>query len=358
MSRAPTLAEALARPHNAFSILRLALALAVVVSHAFSLSTGRLEDEPLFGLTGFTLGEHAVNGFFAVSGFLVTMSLDRRGLRDYALARTLRILPGLVVATLMVSLVLGAALTRLPLAEYYGAPDFWHFILRTLTSFKSNASLPGVFETNPIHSPLGTVWTLKYETLCYLGVFLAGLLGLLRRRGFALALVAGLSVALLVAAAVNPAVPKGVETALRLPLIFAAGAALYVWRDRVRLSAWPLLGLGLALLLRETPLYRTVLFLAECYAAIWVAFAPALGSPALDPPADLSYGVYLYGWPIQQTLYALFPHASVTALLAASLVPSLGVAALSWYAVEKPALRLKARAMGRRTIGTIEPAGP
>ena len=113
-----------------------------------------------------------------------------------------------------------------------------------------------------------------------------------------------------------------------------------------------------ALLLRETPLYRTMLFLAECYAAIWVAFAPALGRPALDPPADLSYGVYLYGWPIQQALYALFPHAPVTALLAASLVPSLGVAALSWYAVEKPALRLKARAMGRRTIGTIEPAGP
>nr|WP_210302035.1 acyltransferase [Methylobacterium brachythecii] len=338
--------------------MRLALALAVVVSHAFSLPTGRVEDEPLFGLTGFSLGEHAVNGFFAVSGFLVTMSLDRRGLRDYVLARTLRILPGLVAATLVVSLALGAAMTRLPLAEYYGLPDLWRFILGTLTSFKSHASLPGVFEDNPIRSPLGTVWTLKYETLCYLGVCLAGLLRLLRGRWVSLVLVAGLSVALIAVAAVNPAMPKGIETALRLPLIFAGGAALYLWRDRVRLSAWPLLGLALALLLRDTPLYRTVLFLAECYAAIWIAFVPALGRPALDLPADLSYGVYLYGWPIQQTLYALWPQASVSALLAASLMPSLGVAALSWYAIEKPALRLKARAMGRRTIGTIEPARP
>ena len=86
---------ALARPHNNFALLRLALALAVVVSHAFSVTTGEVQDEPLARLTGFTLGEHAVNGFFAISGFLVTMSFDRRGWRDYAVARTLRIAPAL-----------------------------------------------------------------------------------------------------------------------------------------------------------------------------------------------------------------------------------------------------------------------
>ena len=88
------------RPHDNFMLIRLALALAVVVSHAFSVTTGRVEDEPLHALTGFTLGEHAVNGFFAVSGFLVTMSFLRRGWRDYAVARALRIGPGLIAATL------------------------------------------------------------------------------------------------------------------------------------------------------------------------------------------------------------------------------------------------------------------
>ena len=95
---APTIAAALERRPNGFTGLRLALALAVVVSHAFSVATGAAGDEPLARLTGYTLGEHAVNGFFAVSGFLVTMSCDRRGIRDYAVARTLRILPGLVAA--------------------------------------------------------------------------------------------------------------------------------------------------------------------------------------------------------------------------------------------------------------------
>lgn len=355
---APFLAEAMARPHNAFSALRLSLALAVVVSHAFSVTSGAVQDEPLTGVTGFSLGEHAVNGFFAVSGFLVTMSYDRRRARDYALARFLRIVPGLVAATLVVTLGLGAALTRLPLAEYYAAPETWRFVVNTLTSFKSNASLPGLFERNPLRSPLGTVWTLKYETLCYLGVLAAGLAGLLRRRWLALTVVAGLALALIAAEIADPALSKGVETGLRLPLIFAGGGALYLWRASVRLKAWPLLLLPLALLLQETPLYRVLLFLGETYGAIWLAFAPALARPILDPPADLSYGVYLYGWPIQQSLHALWPQAGAAALLGPSLLLALAIAALSWFAIEKPALGLKARLLGRRELGTIEPAGP
>ena len=88
--RAPTVAVAMQRPYDNFALIRLGLALAVVVSHAFSVTTGAVNDEPLAVALGFTLGEHAVNGFFAVSGFLVTMSYDRRGWRDYVIARTLR----------------------------------------------------------------------------------------------------------------------------------------------------------------------------------------------------------------------------------------------------------------------------
>jgi peptidoglycan/LPS O-acetylase OafA/YrhL len=354
----PTVAEALARPHNGFSALRLALALMVVLSHAASVVTGRFEDEPLVHATGFSLGEHAVNGFFAVSGFLVTMSYDRRGWRDYVLARSLRILPGLIAATLVVGLGLGAAMTRLPLAEYCASPEVWRFVRGTLLSFKSNASLPGVFENNPLRSPLGTVWTLKYETICYAAVLAVGFFGFLRRRWAVPALAAGLALTLAWLEFTAPTLPKGVETALRLPLIFACGACLYLGRDRIRLGAWPLVGLVLAVLLQPHAPARTLLFVAESYAAIWLAFLPVLARPALDPKADLSYGVYLYGWPVQQSLHALSPSAGALALLAPAILLTLIVAAASWYGIEKPALRLKARAMGRRTLGTIEPAGP
>ena len=350
-----TVAAALARPHNGFGLLRLALALAVVVSHCFSVTTGRVADEPLTGFTGYTLGEHAVNGFFAISGFLVTMSLDRRGARDYALARALRILPGLVAAVLAVSLLLGAALTRLPLDTYWREPGLWRFIAETLTRFRSNGALPGVFSENPFRFPMGTVWTLKYEILCYAGLLAAGLAGALRRRWLAPALVAGLFLGLVVLGLQPAPVPKGVETALRLPLIFSGGAALYLWRDRVRLS-WPI-ALGLlaaALGLRDTALGPPLLFTAETYAAIRLAFAPALSRPGLDPRADLSYGTYLYGWPVQQSLCALVPAAGAWQLLPPALLLTLGVAALSWYAVEKPALGLKHRLLGRRPLPALQ----
>jgi peptidoglycan/LPS O-acetylase OafA/YrhL len=358
LARAPTVAAAMQRPYDNFAAIRLGLALAVIVSHAFSVGTGRVEDEPLHHLTGYTLGEHAVNGFFAISGFLVTMSFDRRGWRAYAEARTLRILPGLVAAVLVVGFLIGGALSRLSYGTYLGSPELWRFLGTTLTQLKSNTSLPGTFETNPFRFPMGTVWTLRYEIFCYLGVLVAGLAGVIRRPQIALALVALLAVALALVEVMGPS-SKATETSLRLPLIFAAGAALYVWRDRARVSGLIAAALAvLTVIAAATPLYKPLLFLATAYGVLWFALAPRLSSPVLDFKTDLSYGVYLYGWPIQQGLQQLAPGISAAALVAASLVATLVVAALSWFLIEKPALRLKARRLGRATLKTIEPAAP
>lgn len=348
MSRArPAVAEALANPHNNFGLLRLVMALAVVVSHAFSVTDGRVEQEPWFQTTGFTLGEHAVNGFFAVSGFLVTMSFVRRGWRDYVVARLLRIAPGLIAATLIVALVLGALMTTLDLSAYFRDPRLWRFISGTLTTFKSAAALPGVFETNPLPFPLGTVWTLKYETLCYLGVLVAGLAGILTRPRLALAALLVLTLAVILREVMAPHGSKGTETALRLPLIFLAGGVVYLYREKVPLSL-PLLAIALLALvpLSFTPLYKAGLYLVTAWGVLVLALAPALTRRSVEPPADLSYGVYLYGWPVQQALHALFPSLGAVALLWPSLAVTVVVAALSWYLVEKPALGLKRRLMG------------
>ena len=342
--RAGSLAAAMASGRDNFGWLRLFLAFAVVVSHAFSVKTGLVDDEPLRRLTGFTLGEHAVNGFFAISGFLVTMSYDRRGWRDYVLARSLRIMPGLMAAVLATALILGPLLTTLPLKSYLADPALWRFIAATPTTFKSTLALPGVFGANAFHFPMGTVWTLKYELLCYGGVLLAGLAGLMRAKRLVLAVLVALALAALAREIVAPEGSKGIETALRLPLIFLAGGAAYVWRERLPLSLSALAGLCVAAtVLAFTPGYKPALYLVTAYAMIVLALSPALTGLAPGPKADLSYGVYLYGWPLQQALVALLP-ATGTALL---LVPSLGltalVAALSWHGIEKPALALKRR---------------
>jgi peptidoglycan/LPS O-acetylase OafA/YrhL len=356
---APTIATAMARPFDNFTSIRLGLALAVIASHAFSVTTGDPGAEPLVRATGFSLGEHAVNGFFAVSGFLVTMSYDRRGSRDYALARILRIVPAFVAATLAVALLLGPALTRLPTPEYLASPGLWRFVSATLVGFKSTVPLPGVFESNPFRFPMGTVWTLKYEVLCYLGVLALGLAGVLRSRSVALALVACLALAVAALDLLAPDAGKGIQTALRLPLIFASGGALYLWRDRARLSGFVLVAALIATILLQGDFpYRTSLFLAEAYGVIWLALRPGLAHPALDPRADFSYGTYLYGWPIQQSLHQLWPAASAPTLLGPAIGLTLAVAAASWFLVERPALGLKARLLGRPAFTPIAPAAP
>lgn len=347
IGQAPTVDQALRSPHNNFGWLRLGMALAVVVSHAYSVTDGRVEQEPWFLTTGFTLGEHAVNGFFAISGFLVTMSFVRRGWRDYVVARLLRIAPGLVAATLVVALLLGAAMTTLDRGAYFSDPRLWRFIWGTLTSFKSAAALPGVFEANPLQFPMGTVWTLKYETLCYLGVIAAGFAGVLARPRLALGIGAALVLAVVAREIVAPHGAKRTETALRLPLMFLAGGLVYLFREKVPTSL-PLLALALVLLvpLSFTPLYKAALYLVTAWGVLVLSLSPVLTGRLAEPGADLSYGVYLYGWPIQQALHALMPTLTATALLLPSMLLSLLVAALSWFWVEKPALGLKRRLLG------------
>jgi peptidoglycan/LPS O-acetylase OafA/YrhL len=346
-----TIADALKRPYDNFTALRLALSVAVVVSHAASVGTGRHTDEPLHALTGYTLGEHAVNGFFAVSGFLVAMSWDRRGgALPFALARILRVFPGLVVAVLVTALGLGLALTALPRSAYVADARVWSMITATLTTFKSATVLPGVFENNPLRWPISTVWTLRYEILCYAGLLAYGVAGGFRRPMLALIGAAGVAAAL-AALGLWGEIPKGRETALRLPLVFAAGSLLYLYRERVPLHFGAVAALVFLLpltALAAPPLYKPLLFVGTAYLMIFVAVAPGLSHPKFEPPGDISYGVYLYGWPVQQALQSLFPAVSGWAMLAPALLLTAIVAAASWLLVEKPALALKARFMPKR----------
>jgi len=346
-----TVAEALKGQHDNFTLLRLALAVAVVVSHAFSVGAGNPAAEPLYSSTGYTLGEHGVNGFFAVSGFLVAMSWDRRGgVLPFAAARLLRVFPGFVVAVLATALAIGGAMTTLPFADYARDGRVWRMIVVTLTTFKSATTLPGVFESNALRWPISTVWTLRYELICYAALLAYGALGGFRKPWLLLVGAAAAALTLAALAASGP-IAKGPETSLRLPLIFACGALAYLYRDTLPLS----IGLVVAALATialagalAPALYRPALFVGSAYLILYVALAPALALPRLEPPGDISYGVYLYGWPIQQALQALAPGVPGWVMLAPALALTAGIATLSWIFVEKPALSIKNRLMPPR----------
>ena len=338
--------DAIGREHDNFGLMRLILSVMVVVSHTVSIGkTGLAADEIGHALTGFTLGEHAVNGFFAISGFLIAMSWERRpDAFVFLTSRFLRLIPALIGAVVFATVVLGPAMTSLPLAAYIGDRETWSFFWETILRLKSTGVLPGVFRDNPLDIVMGTVWSLKYEIGCYLGLFVLGITGLLLRRWVILGVALFFGLGLLAIDVFQLPVAPSRFTGFRLRFIFASGAALYVWRGVVPLTGWIVAGLAaLTLLLAKTPLYQTALFAADSYGVLYLALAPHLTLQSLDRRFDLSYGVYLYGMMVQQALVSLFHPNDPYWLLPPALILTVMLAALSWTFIERPALRLKSK---------------
>lgn len=321
-----TLAEAMAGGRgNNLHALRLALAVAVIVSHAWPQAQGAGTPEPLETLTGHSLGGWAVAGFFFLSGLLIAGSAERQGAARFWSARARRILPGLGVA-LLVTLALAAA-TGAQLTPGLAA-TYW---LRGITLVSLEHHLPGAFPRAALPGVAnGPLWSLAHEVAAYALCFAAVRLGLLRQGTGQAAL---LGAALVLWAL--PGLPARAETFAPLFLAFALGMLAHARRKRLRLSPARTLALALA-----APLGWPLAVAALGMGLLLLAFR----LPARPLAADLSYGAYIYGWPVAQTLAHLCPGLPAPLLALATLAATLPLAAASWHLVEAPLMPRRARA--------------
>ncbi|WP_407741072.1 acyltransferase family protein [Hyalangium sp.] len=337
----PTLRQCLDGKRNNLDFIRFVAAAGVIFSHAFPLGQGLGTREPLEDFTRgqVTLGRLCVAVFLVISGLLITQSYERSpNLARYSWARVLRIFPGLGVVLLASALLLGPALTRLPLGTYFQAPETYLYLLRNFTLYAPQWNLPGVFQGNAYPGAVnGSLWTLKYEVGFYLLVAGLGAARLLRRQ---------VALAGWVAAALVPFVPHvGPRLNLwpELYLYFGGGLLLYLFRERVRLSPWVALGCGVALLVtaRLGVGFQHALGCCGAYLVLYLAFLPSRLA-GFARRGDLSYGVYIYAFPVQQLVTALMGgHVVWWVNAAVSLPVVVALAALSWHLVEKRALQLK-----------------
>lgn len=345
--------DILAPDRNSFGAIRLAMAIAVLLSHSFLFHGGTRSADPLLAWTGHTLGEHAVQVFFFLSGILIAQSFDKsRSLLQFAAARALRILPALIVVVLLTAFVLGPLLTPLTLGAYLTDGRLPAYVLKTIGLVTGAAPLPGLFEALPLAGRVNmSLWTLKYEVICYLGVALLGLAGLFRVRWRVPAI---LLLALAVATVfIGP--PKVQETQTFLEttryfaLYFFMGTLAYLVRRWLAIK--PLLLLPLALLFAAAIGTR----FHELAGALLIGYGTVvLASRSwgfLTPFArehDWSYGVYIYAAPVQQALLQLAPAIDPMPLACFALAIVLPFAAASWALVEKPAI-------GLRRLFTVRP---
>jgi peptidoglycan/LPS O-acetylase OafA/YrhL len=338
---------------NNLNLLRLGAATAVVASHAFQLA-GQGAGDPLLAATGkVSIGDAAVWVFFCISGFLVAQSwqADPQPAR-YAVRRLLRIGPALLVAVGFAMFVVGPLFSDGGPRAYFGDASTWRYASTSLLYWQQY-TLPGLFAGNHWGADVNSsLWTLRYELLFYVALPLI----LLRSRRSAK--VSTLAV-FACAASVVAIIPDGHElplpgqlglrTLAELACFFSAGMLLHLFRERVPMHRLLLCASGAAIVVgMASDAFFFAVPTGLAYAAVYVGTATTAVRLPVIRSMDLSYGVYIYGFIVEQSVvHVLGGAAPPLAVFVISLPVTLLVAAASWRFVEAPALGLKRRLLPR-----------
>jgi peptidoglycan/LPS O-acetylase OafA/YrhL len=254
-----------------------------------------------------------VDGFFALSGFLIVRSWQRSTPGRYVLARARRVLPGLAVCLLVVAF---------GFAPMVGSP-----VLRSQLSYVLSGLHFG--EQWGIDGSLaawnGSLWSIRYEVACYAVVAILGVLRLLRAPTALLCAVGlwAVTTELTISGISAPFSP--VWLSLRCALMFSLGASAWMLRDRIRLDA-RLAVASAALLVASAfaPDYRMIGAVPLVYLLLWIGMT-------LGP---------------RWTLFAV-----------ASAVAVAPFAAASWFVVERPAMRARPVSRPRGRDGIVAGKG-
>lgn len=340
-------------PGNNLDLLRLLFASLVLFSHAPELIDGNRSRELLSMLTGNvdTFGRFAVNGFFALSGYLIMASWFRQPqLRNFFKNRVLRIYPAFIVAFCLSVLLVGPFAA--PNASVYFnqfTTTRYLFSMLTLREPWFAESFQDRFLGGA--SVNGAMWTISYEFFCYVAVAIVGCIARKRLRLVWFLLSAILLILSCFLPELEP-IPQinrfYVAPLVKMSAVFFAGGSLYLLNFKGLKSAWKIIAVGI--------LFFLTWFSARFYAVgfaifgsvffLSVGLAKARLSWARAWP-DISYGTYLYGWPIICLVIWALPELGPWPVFGLSLTLSLICGYLSWTFIEAPFMKLKTRTLPR-----------
>lgn len=362
-----SIGEALAGHRNSLGLLRLVLAALVIFDHAFPL--GGFGEDPFWKLTKgqASLGSIAVLGFFAISGYLIAKSAASADSVQFLWRRTLRIFPAywlvLLVTAFLVAPVIWVSGGQ-PLVDYFtlsGAGPVGYIT----KNFTLQIGTYGIYDLLAATTPYGeevgasvfngSLWTLLYEWQCYLVVGVLGLFGILTRARLVVPLLTGFIGLMLLMSMVSwdaltefvPALAD--RQLLALTFTFLIGSTFAVYSRKIpfdhRLGIFA--GILFVLTLRWGG-FAIVGTAAGAYFLFYLAARLPARFQWIGAKNDYSYGVYIYGFLVQQVLAFYGAHKlGYVPYVIFALVLAFGCAWISWHLVEKRAMALKDWGPGR-----------
>lgn len=331
---------------NAFGFLRLLFASLVIFSHNPEMFDGDRRHEILTQIFGtLSLGEIGVAGFFIISGYLITSSfMSSANLRSYLLKRVARIYPAFLLASLIciaiVAPLAGGLLTDVGPKQVLKA-IVWATLLQP-------PYVPGAFHGLHYASLNGAMWTIAYEFRCYLLVIFLAWFGLLKRPWLCL-------VGFIILEVLSIALPRNLlfdlypneyvyaifgdlKVDAHFTSIFLSGVMFRLWKNEISYTA---IGMTIATVgLIAGLCFKVTADIAVATCGAYLIFGLAkFGSKnflnKINNDVDISYGVYLYAWPIAM-LIIWFTDLDMVIFISLTLLFSLFFGWLSWTFLEKP----------------------
>jgi peptidoglycan/LPS O-acetylase OafA/YrhL len=337
--------------NNNFDLFRLIAALMVIYGHAYAFVPDAVNTDIVARLLNFDYsGSLAVKFFFMLSGMLVTASLlAKPQVVEFIIKRVARIIPGLFVCLCVSTFIVGPFFSTLGIGEYFSQQGTWNYLIHNTFLYQQEWFLPGVFSDSK-HGVNGSLWTLPLEFVCYL--FLAAFygLGVWRIQWLSNLVLLGVIFLSFVMPQLLPPLFGNNKEAHLLPGCFALGALFATNQNNIVVNAQGVFVLGLLTTLLWTSGMKLPLFyLFFFYVCLYVG-SINLVVEKLRIPADPSYGVYIYGFLIQQSLAHLFPEKGVVFNQFLSAIIAIIVGALSWFFIEKPGIRFTKKILAQEDL--------
>lgn len=342
------LSKILNRDANNLDIFRVIAACIVIYAHAFSLAPQPGAGDYLGRLLGFDYsGSLAVKMFFFLSGLVVTNSLlEKRDPVKFVISRVFRIWPALVFMLLVSALIIGPLATNLSLEDYFNNGAVYRYVYTNASMFPAY-ELPGVFVNNPYKLVVnGSIRTIQYEVAAYIVLLGAFLVGIFKSR-----YVPALAFLLI---ALDPLfgnkllftwMPQNHEINLLLPC-FAFGAVLAFYKQYINIDIMVVAGCWILYWVFRNGSHNFYFFYAAFFLTIlYVSALPLMLKMKLN--TDTSYGIYLWGFPVQQIMADNFLGYGLVFNQVASIFICLFAGYLSWHLIEKHAIALGAT-LGRQ----------
>ena len=326
--------------NNNFDFLRFSAALIVLIGHCINL-LGKKNFSWFVSISGVYI-------FFIISGFLVTKSwCDNPNIFLFLKKRILRIFPALIAVVLFTALILGPIVTTLPLKEYFTNSMFFDYF-KNIFLYEIYHLLPGVFENNPLNESVNaSLWTLPLEFFMYCLIALFGITKILNKKNFHFIFIVFSTLLLYILThffIVKNTYTKSVD----LLTLFFISSYFYVYREKIVLS-FKLFSICLIIFIIGIVVSYRIAYVIEYfrlislpYIIIYIAYCKLPHINNFGKYGDFSYGIYIWAYPVSQTLiYFWLDKFNIFTYIVSVVLVTLFIAVLSFKFIERPALKLK-----------------